>query len=60
MATEDREFSSEGGQGKENNPGNFANDPEKASRAGQTGGKSTHSGGQGTEVEEGMESEEDM
>lgn len=27
-------------QGQENNPGNFANDPEKASRAGQKGGRS--------------------
>jgi len=25
-------------QGRENNPGNFANDPEKAQRAGQKGG----------------------
>ena len=34
------EFYSEIGQkqGKENNPGNFANDPEKARRAGHEGG----------------------
>ena len=35
-----REIASQGGQsqGKENNPGNFANDREKASRAGREGG----------------------
>jgi general stress protein YciG len=35
-----REIASKGGQsqGKENNPGNFANDPEKASKAGKKGG----------------------
>lgn len=35
-----REIASMGGksQGKENNPGNFANDREKASRAGREGG----------------------
>jgi general stress protein YciG len=35
-----REIASKGGksQGKENNPGNFANDPEKARRAGSEGG----------------------
>jgi uncharacterized protein len=27
-------------QGKKNNPGNFANDPEKAKRAGRKGGSS--------------------
>lgn len=37
-----REISSKGGrsQGKENNPGNFANDPEKARAAGSKGGRS--------------------
>jgi uncharacterized protein len=37
-----RDIASEGGksQGKENNPGNFANDREKASEAGQKGGQS--------------------
>lgn len=35
-----REIASRGGQaqGKENNPANFANDPQKASRAGKKGG----------------------
>jgi len=35
-----REIASKGGksQGKENNPGHFANDPEKARRAGSEGG----------------------
>lgn len=35
-----KEISSKGGQsqGKENNPGNFANDREKASEAGRKGG----------------------
>ncbi len=32
-------------QGKENNPGNFANDRKKASRAGKVGGEHSHSGG---------------
>ena len=54
MATDDRGFASmdddkqrkiasKGGksQGKDNNPGNFANDREKASRAGKKGGSST-------------------
>jgi general stress protein YciG len=37
-----REIASKGGQsqGKENNPGNFANDPNKASEAGRKGGQS--------------------
>jgi general stress protein YciG len=29
-------------QGKENNPGNFANDPRKASEAGRKGGQHSH------------------
>jgi general stress protein YciG len=35
-----REIASKGGrsQGKENNPGNFANDPQRASEAGRKGG----------------------
>lgn len=32
-------------QGKHNNPGNFANDREKASEAGRIGGEHSHSGG---------------
>jgi general stress protein YciG len=37
---ERRKIASKGGQsqGKENNPGNFANDRDKASRAGSVGG----------------------
>jgi general stress protein YciG len=37
---EQKEIASKGGhaQGKENNPGNFANDPEKARAAGKKGG----------------------
>lgn len=55
MATEDRGFASmdeqkqkdiasKGGhsQGKEDNPGNFANDREKASQAGEKGGHASH------------------
>lgn len=36
-----REIASKGGQsqGKENNPGNFANDRQKASEAGRKGGQ---------------------
>lgn len=39
-----REIASKGGQsqGKENNPGNFANDREKASHAGRIGGEHSH------------------
>lgn len=35
-----REIASKGGrsQGKENNPGNFANDPDRAAEAGRKGG----------------------
>lgn len=42
-----RKIASEGGQsqGKENNPANFANDREKARRAGKKGGENSHSGG---------------
>jgi uncharacterized protein len=36
-----KEIASQGGksQGQHNNPGNFANDPEKASEAGRKGGQ---------------------
>lgn len=39
-----RDAASQGGQsqGRENNPGNFANDPEKARKAGQRGGQNSH------------------
>jgi uncharacterized protein len=40
-AQKQREIASKGGksQGKENNPGNFANDRKKASEAGKKGGE---------------------
>ncbi len=46
-----REIASKGGksQGKENNPGNFANDREKAAAAGRVGGQNSHGGGRQTE-----------
>lgn len=42
-----REIASKGGksQGKENNPGNFANDREKAAAAGRIGGQHSRGGG---------------
>ena len=42
-----REIASKGGksQGKDNNPGNFANDREKAAAAGRIGGQHSHGGG---------------
>jgi general stress protein YciG len=45
-----REIASMGGQsqGKENNPGNFANDREKASEAGRKGGENSHGGNSGS------------
>ncbi len=41
-----REAGSMGGkaQGKDNNPGNFANDRQKAREAGRKGGQSSHGG----------------
>jgi general stress protein YciG len=41
-----RFIASQGGraQGKDNNPGNFARDPEKARRAGRIGGKKSRRG----------------
>ncbi len=40
-----REIASKGGQsqGKENNPGNFANNPERAAAAGRKGGQASGS-----------------
>jgi uncharacterized protein len=48
-----REIASKGGksQGKENNPGNFANDREKAAAAGRVGGQHSHGGGRGSDEE---------
>jgi general stress protein YciG len=42
-----RAIASKGGQsqGKQNNPGNFANNREKAVAAGQKGGQNSHGGG---------------
>ncbi len=42
-----REIASKGGksQGKDTNPGNFANDREKAAAAGRIGGQSSRGGG---------------
>lgn len=42
-----REIASKGGksQGKDTNPGNFANDREKAAAAGRIGGQNSHGGG---------------
>lgn len=42
-----RDIASKGGQsqGQENNPGNFANDPQRASEAGKKGGQSSSQGG---------------
>ncbi len=48
MSEEKRKaIASKGGQsqGKDNNPGNFANNREKAVAAGQKGGQNSHSGG---------------
>ena len=43
-----REIASKGGrsQGRANNPGNFANDREKAAAAGRVGGQHSHGGRQ--------------
>ncbi len=42
-----RQQTAQSGQssGKENNPGNFANDPKRASEAGREGGKNSKDGG---------------
>lgn len=42
--SQQKDIASKGGksQGKENNPGNFANDRQKASEAGKRGGQSSH------------------
>lgn len=46
-----REIASKGGksQGKENNPGNFANDREKAAAAGRIGGQNSRGGGRNSD-----------
>jgi general stress protein YciG len=48
MSEEKRKaIASKGGQsqGKDNNPGNFANDRSKAAAAGRVGGQNSHGGG---------------
>lgn len=47
-AEKQREIASKGGQsqGRENNPGNFANDRERASEAGRKGGSSSEGNNQ--------------
>jgi general stress protein YciG len=54
-----REIASKGGrsQGKENNPGNFANDREKAAAAGRIGGQNSHGGGRTSSSNESNEEE---
>ena len=49
-----REIASKGGrsQGKQNNPGNFANNREKAAAAGRVGGQNSHGGGRQSEGSE--------
>lgn len=49
-----REIASKGGQsqGKENNPGNFANDPARAALAGRTGGLSRQNQRNESEMED--------
>ncbi|HUO56028.1 MAG TPA: general stress protein [Candidatus Paceibacterota bacterium] len=49
-----REIASKGGQsqGKENNPGNFANDRQKASEAGKKGGQASHGDRSESEMDE--------
>ena len=58
--SEQREIASKGGknQGKENNPGNFANDREKASEAGRKGGQASHGGGRRSDNDHEQGSEE--
>jgi len=52
-----RDTASKGGQGqgRENNPGNFANDREKAAEAGRKGGQSRQGSGSGSSSEEDSE-----
>jgi general stress protein YciG len=55
-----RAIASKGGQsqGKENNPGNFANNREKAVAAGQKGGQNSHGGGRTSRDASDRESDE--
>ena len=54
-----RAIASKGGQaqGKGNNPGNFANNREKAVAAGQKGGQNSHGGGRQSQGEDNQDSD---
>lgn len=54
-----RAIASKGGQsqGKDNNPGNFANNREKAVAAGQKGGQNSHGGGRTSSENDSSDSE---
>lgn len=54
-----RAIASKGGkaQGKDNNPGNFANNREKAVAAGQKGGQNSHGGGRTSPDTDNLESD---
>lgn len=54
-----RAIASKGGQsqGKDNNPGNFANNREKAVAAGQKGGQNSHGGGRTSSENDSNDSE---
>jgi general stress protein YciG len=51
-----REIASKGGQsqGKESNPGNFANDPARAAEAGRLGGQSRGQSRREEDLDEGL------
>ncbi len=57
-----REIASKGGksQGKDNNPGNFANDREKAAAAGRIGGQHSHGGGRSSTTSEDTANDSDI
>ncbi len=60
MSEEKRKaIASKGGQsqGKDNNPGNFANNREKAVAAGQKGGQNSHGGGRQSQGQDNQDSE---
>ena len=60
MSEEKRKaIASKGGQsqGKDNNPGNFANNREKAVAAGQKGGQNSHGGGRQSQDNETTDSD---
>ncbi len=60
MSEEKRKaIASKGGQsqGKDNNPGNFANNREKAVAAGQKGGQNSHGGGRTSQDNDNLDSD---